>query len=156
MLVVSISIGSPPVWEKFTLHDFHDCRRALHSITLLIGLFVGWHHDFDANQPAVLKLNTDNPTLAILEPTFNVVLDRFIEEEKLLEIKQLRPGEQCDGVGELIYSTAVSYLSVMQPRSTTVSDGIPFVTAIVPGWTTPARLSGCSRSSCDMLRSRPR
>ena len=29
----------------------------------------------------VLKLNSDNPSLAILEPTFNAILDRFIEEE---------------------------------------------------------------------------
>jgi integrase len=61
----------------------------------------------------VLKLNTENPTLAILEPTFNAILDRFIEEERLLEIKQRRPGEQCEE-GELSYSTAVSYLSVIK------------------------------------------
>ena len=45
----------------------------------------------------VLKLNTDNPTLAVLEPTFDALLDRFIEEERLLEIKKVRPGESCDG-----------------------------------------------------------
>jgi hypothetical protein len=62
----------------------------------------------------VLKLNTDNPTLAILEPTINAVLDRFIEEERLLEIKQQRPGDRCDSEEELSYSTAVSYLSVIK------------------------------------------
>ena len=61
-----------------------------------------------------LKLNSLNPTLAILEPTFNAVLDRFIEEERLLEIKQQRPGDRCDVDGELSYSTAVSYLSVIK------------------------------------------
>jgi hypothetical protein len=49
----------------------------------------------------VLKLNSDNPTLAVLEPTFDVLLDRFIAEERLLEIKKVRPGESCDNVGEL-------------------------------------------------------
>jgi integrase len=44
----------------------------------------------------VLKLNFKNPTLAILEPTFTAILDRFIEEEKLLEIKQRRPGDRCE------------------------------------------------------------
>lgn len=39
----------------------------------------------------VLKLNSDNPSLAILEPTFDAVLDRFIEDERLPEIKQFRP-----------------------------------------------------------------
>ncbi|MGA7155307.1 MAG: site-specific integrase [Acidobacteriaceae bacterium] len=62
----------------------------------------------------VLKLNCDNPTLAILEPTFNAVLDRFIEDERLLEIKRLRPGEQCNGEGDLSYATVISYLSVIK------------------------------------------
>jgi integrase len=62
----------------------------------------------------VLKLNSENPTLAILEPTFAAILDRFIEEEKLLEIKQRRPGDRCVSEGELSYSTVTSYLSVIK------------------------------------------
>jgi integrase len=62
----------------------------------------------------VLKLNSENPTLAILEPTFAAILDRFIEEEKLLEIKLRRPGDRCESEGELSYSTVVSYLSVIK------------------------------------------
>jgi len=62
----------------------------------------------------VLKLNSENPTLAILEPTFAAILDRFIEEEKLLEIKQRRPGDRCESEGELSYSTVTSYLSVIK------------------------------------------
>ena len=61
----------------------------------------------------VLKLNAENPTLAVMEPTFDAILDRFTEEEKLLEIKQRRPGEQCEE-GELSYSTVLSYLSVIK------------------------------------------
>jgi integrase len=56
----------------------------------------------------VLKLNCENPNLAILEPTFNAILDGFIEEERLLEIKQQRPGYRCDAEEALSYSTAVS------------------------------------------------
>lgn len=62
----------------------------------------------------VLKLNSDNPTLAVLEPTFDALLDRFIEEERLLEIKKIRPGETCGRGGDLSYSTALSYLSVIK------------------------------------------
>jgi integrase len=62
----------------------------------------------------VLKLNSENPTQAILEPSFNAILDRFVEEEKLLEIKQLRPGDRSSLDGELSYSTASSYLSVIK------------------------------------------
>lgn len=62
----------------------------------------------------VLKLNAENPAQALSEPTLNAVLDRFIEEEKLLIIKQRRPGEPSNGEGELSYSTVVSYLSVIK------------------------------------------
>lgn len=62
----------------------------------------------------VLKLNTDNPTLAIHEPTFNALLDRFIDDERLLEIKQQRPGDRSDVEDELSYSTVISYLSVIK------------------------------------------
>ena len=62
----------------------------------------------------VLKLNSDNPTLAVLEPTFDALLDRFIEEERLLEIKKTRPGETCERAGDLSYSTVLSYLSVIK------------------------------------------
>jgi integrase len=62
----------------------------------------------------VLKLNSDNPALAILEPTFDAVLDRFIEDERLLEIKQLRPGDRNAAEGDLSYATVTSYLSVIK------------------------------------------
>ncbi|AXC13751.1 site-specific recombinase, phage integrase family [Acidisarcina polymorpha] len=62
----------------------------------------------------VLKLNAENPTLAVLEPTFSAVLDRFIDEERMLEIKKRRPGDRSDADGELSYSTVISYLSVIK------------------------------------------
>jgi hypothetical protein len=78
----------------------------------------------------VLKLNSENPTLAILEPTFNAILDRFIEEERLLEIKQQRPGDRCDAEGSLSYSTAVSYLSVI--KQVRVKWGTTHITRMKP------------------------
>jgi integrase len=78
----------------------------------------------------VLKLNAENPTLAILEPTFNAILDRFIEEERLLEIKQQRPGDRCDAEGALSYSTAVSYLSVI--KQVRVKWGTTHITRMKP------------------------
>lgn len=61
----------------------------------------------------VLKLNKENPTLAVMEPTFDAILDRFIEDERMMEIKQIRPGEQREDDG-LSYSTVLSYLSVIK------------------------------------------
>ncbi len=60
----------------------------------------------------VLKLNCDNPILAVRNPTFGALIDRFIEDERLLEIKKVRPGERCDN--ELSYGTVGSYLSVLK------------------------------------------
>jgi integrase len=60
----------------------------------------------------VLKLNCDNPVLAVRNPTFGALIDRFIEDERLLEIKKVRPGERCDN--ELSYRTVGSYLSVLK------------------------------------------
>jgi integrase len=48
-----------------------------------------------------------------MEPTFNAILDRFIEDERMMEIKQRRPGERCEDDG-LSYSTGISYLSVIK------------------------------------------
>ena len=61
----------------------------------------------------VLKLNAENPTLAVSEPTFDAILDRFIEDERMMEIKQSRPGEHLKD-GQLSYSTVVSYFSVIK------------------------------------------
>ena len=61
----------------------------------------------------VLKLNAENPTLAVMEPTFDAILDRFIEDERMMEIKQIRLGDQREDDG-LSYSTVLSYLSVIK------------------------------------------
>jgi len=60
----------------------------------------------------VLKLNSDNPALAVHDPMFGTVIDRFIQDERLLEIKKHRPGDRCDH--ELSYGTVLSYLSVLK------------------------------------------
>ena len=62
----------------------------------------------------VLKLNSENPALAILEPTFDAIHDRFIDDERLLEVKKLRPGHENEVEGAVSYSTASSYLSVIK------------------------------------------
>src|SRR5262249_1492184 len=45
-------------------------------------------------------------------PTFGALIERFIQDERLLEIKQVRPGERCDD--DLSYGTPGSYLSVLK------------------------------------------
>jgi integrase len=62
--------------------------------------------------PLLLKINGHEGYAEQQKPTFGLVIDRFIETERLHEIKAQSPGEaQGDG---LRYSTALSYLSVIQ------------------------------------------
>ena len=61
----------------------------------------------------IKRLNTSRDKKPIIiDPSIGDLLDRFIKEEHLLEIKDRKPGERAVRADELSYSTAVSYLSV--------------------------------------------
>jgi integrase len=63
--------------------------------------------------PFIERLNTARiRKLVIVDPTVGDLLDRDIAEERLLEIKNRKPGERAPGKDELAYSTAISYLSL--------------------------------------------
>jgi integrase len=55
------------------------------------------------------KARTDN---VIVDPTISSLLDQFIDDENLHEIKNRKPGERAPGKDELAYSTVTSYLSL--------------------------------------------
>jgi integrase len=63
-------------------------------------------------QAQLLKINGPEAFKAHNEPTFGVVTDRFIQEERLVEILAQRPGEVTitDGIA---YSTAAVYASFL-------------------------------------------
>lgn len=63
-------------------------------------------------RPFVSRLNDDDDDEIIVDPTVADLLDRFIAEENLLEIKGRKPGERSARKDELAYSTVVSYLSL--------------------------------------------
>ena len=63
-------------------------------------------------RPFILRLNPGEIDVLIVDPTVGDLLDRFIADEYLLEIKERRPGERATRPDELAYSTAVSYLSL--------------------------------------------
>lgn len=65
-------------------------------------------------QTFVCALNSGHPRSKIEPPQVGVLLDRFIREEGLIEIKQRRPGEISEDREQLSYATAVSYLSVIR------------------------------------------
>ena len=66
-----------------------------------------------ALQAQLLKINGPEAFKAHNQPTFGVVIDRFIQEERLVEIMAQRPGEVTitDGIA---YSTACAYTSFLK------------------------------------------
>jgi integrase len=62
------------------------------------------------NSAAIDKLEATEK--AIVDPSMGDLLDKFIQEERLLEIKARKPGERAERKDELAYSTASSYLSI--------------------------------------------
>lgn len=48
----------------------------------------------------------------VVDPTIGDLIDQFIKEENLIEIKSRRPGERAVRNDELAYSTSTSYLSL--------------------------------------------
>lgn len=69
--------------------------------------------DIEAHiKPFVDRLNAADIDFVIVDPTMGDLLDRFIADEHLMEIKNRRPGERAADKDELAYSTATSYLSL--------------------------------------------
>jgi hypothetical protein len=63
-------------------------------------------------KPFIERLNSARAEQLVVDPTFSDLLDRFITDEKLVEIKERRAGERAPEEGDLLaWSTASSYLS---------------------------------------------
>jgi hypothetical protein len=65
-----------------------------------------------ALQEQLLSINGVDAYIAQGSPTFGTVLDKFIADERLIEIKARRPGEIVDD--GLKYSTTTGYLSLIK------------------------------------------
>jgi hypothetical protein len=63
-------------------------------------------------KPFVSRLNSVNFDNVIIDPTVGDLLDRYIAEERLLKIKDRKPGERAERKDDLAYATASSYLSL--------------------------------------------
>lgn len=60
------------------------------------------------------RLNSSHPLLIFGQPRFRFLIDHFTEDERLIEIKKRRPGQESQNREELSYTTASSYLSVLK------------------------------------------
>ncbi len=177
--------NGPDIWE-FRYLDSSVAGSPMRQKTLSTLQFPTKAKALAALAPLLLKINGHETYAEQQEPTFGLVIDRFIETERLREIKAQPPGEALgDG---LRYATALSYLSVIEKhirptwadvfleemKPLLVQDWLKGlkpthrvkgkkqrVTAPMAG-KTKAHIklqehpSVCSRSSCDTHRSQPR
>lgn len=63
-------------------------------------------------EPFRRRVNVKNSDTVIVDPTVGDLLDRYIAEEKLVQIKNRRPGDRTKNDVDLAYSTVTSYLSL--------------------------------------------
>jgi hypothetical protein len=97
------------VWE-YRYRDNSQPGSPLRQITLSGTLYPTESKALAALQPLLLKINGEDAFVQKRQATFGTLIDRYIEAERLNEIKALPPGEAFvkDGVQ---YSTACSYLT---------------------------------------------
>jgi hypothetical protein len=96
-------------WE-YRYRDNSQPGCPLRQITLSGTLYPTESKALAALQPMLLKINGEEAFVQKRQATFGTLIDRYIEAERLNEVKALPPGEACvkDGVQ---YSTACSYLT---------------------------------------------
>jgi integrase len=99
-----------PVWE-YRYRDHNREGSPLQQLTFSTVEFPTETHVWRKLEGFVMKLNDETSHSLFTEPTFGLLIDRFIEDERLKEIKAQRPG-QMPNLG-LKFSTACSYLSVL-------------------------------------------
>jgi integrase len=94
------------VWE-YRFRSKSESGNPMRQITLSTTEYPTERKARIALQAQLLKINGPEAFKAHNEPTFGVVIDRFIQEERLVEILAQRPGEVTitDGIA---YSTLPS------------------------------------------------
>lgn len=103
--------AGPDVWE-FRYRDHSKPGLPMRQMTLSSIEYPTETSARRALQAKLLEINGSEAYVAQRSPTFGTVLDKFIAEERLKEIRAFRPGEIVDG--GLKFSTTVGYLSVIK------------------------------------------
>jgi integrase len=101
----------PDVWE-FRFRDHSKSGSPMRQIKLSTVEYQTETAARRALQALLLKFNGSEAYIAQRSPTFGTVLDKFIADERLKEIKACRPGEIVDE--GLKFSTTTGYLSVVK------------------------------------------
>jgi len=99
------------VWE-YRFRSKNEPGNPMRQITLSTTQYPTENKARLALQAQLLKINGPDTFKAHNEPTFRVVIDRFIEEERLVQIMAQPPGQITIKDG-LAYSTAAVYMSFL-------------------------------------------
>jgi len=103
----------PPVWE-FRYRDRCGGTWRQKQLTLSTAQYPSEAQVRRAVAKMLIELNRGSPPASsVIEPTFGTLIDRFIREEHLVEIRSQHPGSTMQHDG-LQYSTACSYLSMLE------------------------------------------
>ena len=62
----------------------------------------------------VLQLNSGHPLSSLGPKKFGRILDRYIKDQRLIQIKKLRSGQAKMRREDLSFTTALSYLSIIK------------------------------------------
>jgi integrase len=106
------------VWE-YRYRDNSQTGCPMRQLTLSATLYPTESKALAALQPMLVKINGEEAFVQKRQATFGTLIDRYIEAERLKEVKALKPGNAFvkDGVQ---YSTVCSYLtslnSYIRPR----------------------------------------
>jgi integrase len=101
----------PDVWE-FRYRDHSKPGLPMRQMTLSAIEYPTETTARRALQAKLLAINGSEAYVAQRSPTLGIVLDKFIADERLKEIRAFRPGEIVDE--GLKFSTTVGYLSVIK------------------------------------------
>ncbi len=101
----------PDVWE-FRFRDHTKPGLPMRQMTLSTLEYPTETAARRALQEQLLGINSNDAYIAQTSPTFGTLLDKFIADERLKEIKAYRPGDIVDE--GLKYSTTTGYLSVIK------------------------------------------
>ena len=101
----------PDVWE-FRFRDHSKPGLPMRQMTLSTVEYPTETAARRALQEQLLSINGVDAYIAQRSPTFGTVLDKFIADERLTEIKACQPGEIVDD--GLKYSTTTGYLSLIK------------------------------------------
>lgn len=101
----------PPVWE-FRYRDHSQPGKPMRQVTLSTVEYPTEAAALIRLQPMLLQINDTSAFKQHNQVTVGHLIDQFIEDERILEIKAQRPGTA--NLEGLQYSTALSYYSILE------------------------------------------